>query len=201
MDDAYLPIIVFLAVLITGFLIVCYHQRRRRRLILQQRQQNSQAMVPVPIVLMGSSSPAPAVGYVAPDHEVEFLYQATGQVVDKEVCKDLLIRFRGNLELSIECVQRFVPSDHASSPPRASSTTPLRGAEEICGPVLPPTPMAPGGPACSICMEALPTDAFVPCGHRCVCTVCAQNVLKAENKVCPICRALVSSSIHIYDCA
>ena len=41
---------------------------------------------------------------------------------------------------------------------------------------------------CCICMENKSESVFVPCGHRCVCFVCGDNIIKSKNKKCPICQ-------------
>jgi len=46
---------------------------------------------------------------------------------------------------------------------------------------------------CDICMDAEPTHAFVPCGHRCVCEGCS-----GKFRECPICRQRIQSVIKIF---
>ena len=41
---------------------------------------------------------------------------------------------------------------------------------------------------CVVCLDAAPTFAVVPCGHRCLCSRCVVQVL-ATTRVCPLCRA------------
>jgi len=42
---------------------------------------------------------------------------------------------------------------------------------------------------CCVCMEAEKTHSFIPCGHRCVCQTCADNIM-ATTKECPACRTV-----------
>ena len=49
-------------------------------------------------------------------------------------------------------------------------------------------------PTCAVCWERPPVMALHPCGHRCMCEQCAQQVA-----VCPICRAAVSGRLRVFD--
>jgi len=49
---------------------------------------------------------------------------------------------------------------------------------------------------CVVCMEDIPTHAFIPCGHRCVCEDCSETLVKAGK--CPICQAPTTTCIRIY---
>ena len=51
-------------------------------------------------------------------------------------------------------------------------------------------------PMCAVCLERQSTIAASPCGHRCLCTVCAPQFIGA---VCPICRGPVASVLAIFD--
>lgn len=46
---------------------------------------------------------------------------------------------------------------------------------------------------CKICFTAEICKLFFPCGHLIACTECAKYI-----KTCPICRALITRTIHIY---
>lgn len=46
---------------------------------------------------------------------------------------------------------------------------------------------------CVVCMDAEPTHALIPCGHRCVCGSCARRL-----DSCPLCRKRSTSSLRIY---
>ncbi|KAF5195190.1 RING/U-box superfamily protein [Thalictrum thalictroides] len=44
------------------------------------------------------------------------------------------------------------------------------------------------GKICAICYDEQRNCFFVPCGHCATCYECAQRIMDADNKVCPICR-------------
>jgi len=46
---------------------------------------------------------------------------------------------------------------------------------------------------CVICFENPKTHAFIPCGHRCVCDTCQQEIIQ-----CPLCRLYVEKAVKIY---
>ena len=47
---------------------------------------------------------------------------------------------------------------------------------------------------CVICMEAAPTHAAVPCGHRCLCAQCSATL----QPCCPICRCEATMFMRVY---
>lgn len=49
---------------------------------------------------------------------------------------------------------------------------------------------------CSICFDRVKTHTFLPCGHFCSCSTCADRIMQSDRK-CPICRAQ-SSITRIY---
>jgi len=51
---------------------------------------------------------------------------------------------------------------------------------------------------CVICLSVPKTHAFVPCGHRCVCLPCGNDVLKQASPFCPICRAEAKHLLQIF---
>lgn len=55
---------------------------------------------------------------------------------------------------------------------------------------------------CTICMDAPPVMAFVPCGHRCICASCADglkaSVAPREPK-CPFCRTEAFMIMKVFD--
>jgi len=53
---------------------------------------------------------------------------------------------------------------------------------------------------CVICMSEKKTNLFVPCGHRCVCENCAQIIIDGTDAKCPICRAVPSTHVKMFDC-
>ena len=55
-------------------------------------------------------------------------------------------------------------------------------------------------PECVICLGERPTHAFVPCGHRCICSECSEIGLQAGGiRTCAVCRAEVASIIRVWD--
>lgn len=68
-----------------------------------------------------------------------------------------------------------------------------------------PSPPASDAPAatpdvadCVICCDAPTTHAITPCGHKCLCKACAQEVTRRAVSQCPVCRVAVSSVLQIY---
>jgi len=51
---------------------------------------------------------------------------------------------------------------------------------------------------CCVCQCEPKSHALVPCGHKCVCKECAEEVMKKLKK-CPLCRQEVVTFIHIYE--
>eukprot|EP00056_Hartaetosiga_gracilis_P018289 m.10404 g.10404 ORF g.10404 m.10404 type:complete len:96 (+) comp6593_c1_seq1:2-289(+) len=49
---------------------------------------------------------------------------------------------------------------------------------------------------CVICLSAPATNAFLPCGHKCVCAKDA--TLLPVDSPCPICRAPIQSNVRIF---
>jgi hypothetical protein len=69
-----------------------------------------------------------------------------------------------------------------------------------------PAVVSPAAPAavsrtCLVCFEETDDDllAIIPCGHRCVCNVCAP-ILVINRKRCPVCRGKITRCIRIFDC-
>jgi hypothetical protein len=57
---------------------------------------------------------------------------------------------------------------------------------------------------CVVCkVEENPKVAFLPCGHRCVCSECALSVMDANagraGGKCPVCRKTTERFVTIYD--
>ncbi len=52
---------------------------------------------------------------------------------------------------------------------------------------------------CSVCLAAKKTHAFDPCGHRCVCGECAEQILAQSDPQCPICRTATTKCMRIWD--
>lgn len=52
---------------------------------------------------------------------------------------------------------------------------------------------------CVVCLAANRTHAFVPCGHRCCCIACAEQLLSSKNNCCPMCRQTVDACMQIFN--
>ena len=50
--------------------------------------------------------------------------------------------------------------------------------------------------SCKLCMENDISVVFLPCGHLCCCSRCAN--LPAVNKNCPICRAVIANKVRVF---
>ncbi len=50
---------------------------------------------------------------------------------------------------------------------------------------------------CVVCLKREKTNAFVPCGHMCVCDECGPIIMETSRK-CPICSGNSSMQLHIY---
>ena len=57
---------------------------------------------------------------------------------------------------------------------------------------------------CCICYNNIAVNellAFVPCGHRCVCSECVKKIVSGNitKRKCPLCREKVKQAIVVYD--
>jgi len=59
-------------------------------------------------------------------------------------------------------------------------------------------PPSDGANECIVCMDAAPTHAFIPCGHRCVCLACSETIMSTSPRRCPVCRADATMAVLIY---
>mmetsp|Transcript_22636 Transcript_22636/g.57698 ORF Transcript_22636/g.57698 Transcript_22636/m.57698 type:complete len:158 (+) Transcript_22636:327-800(+) len=50
---------------------------------------------------------------------------------------------------------------------------------------------------CSVCFENESSTVLLPCGHLCVCEICAQKLLE-ERPTCPICRKHIEGMNRVY---
>jgi hypothetical protein len=48
---------------------------------------------------------------------------------------------------------------------------------------------------CAICMDEVPVNTVLPCGHRCLCVKCAWELLN-EKRQCPVCQGRLISIRH-----
>lgn len=55
-----------------------------------------------------------------------------------------------------------------------------------------------GQDKCCVCMDAPKNTAFIPCGHRCACAKCAEN-MRSVSRRCPVCRQDIQSAQRIFD--
>ena len=51
---------------------------------------------------------------------------------------------------------------------------------------------------CVICMERPKTHMLSPCGHKCLCEVCSQDLMARRNP-CPMCRGPPDSCTRVWD--
>ena len=53
---------------------------------------------------------------------------------------------------------------------------------------------------CVVCRDATKSEAFVPCGHICVCEACYDRVARerAGSFICPTCRREVCFAVRVY---
>lgn len=56
----------------------------------------------------------------------------------------------------------------------------------------------PEGQLCVVCLTRRNQSAFIPCGHKVCCQLCALAVERAREATCPICRQGISGSVRIY---
>lgn len=56
--------------------------------------------------------------------------------------------------------------------------------------------------ACTICSQRLSSYACVPCGHRCMCGICAENSYNelTTHTACPECGQDVNQLVLVLDC-
>ena len=52
--------------------------------------------------------------------------------------------------------------------------------------------------SCVICLAETRTHAVIPCGHRCLCTQCAQRI-GSGSTTCPICQSRFDLIVQIFD--
>jgi hypothetical protein len=50
---------------------------------------------------------------------------------------------------------------------------------------------------CCVCMEGRKSHSFVPCGHLCVCSGCADGIMSAS-KECPMCRQVSMLCMRVF---
>jgi hypothetical protein len=51
---------------------------------------------------------------------------------------------------------------------------------------------------CVVCFDAPKEYAIVPCGHQCVCAMCAEQLTKTRTPMCPVCRGPIRESMKVF---
>ena len=51
---------------------------------------------------------------------------------------------------------------------------------------------------CGVCLCERKTHMFTPCGHKCVCEGCADELLRRGDR-CPVCRAALEGAVRVFD--
>jgi hypothetical protein len=51
---------------------------------------------------------------------------------------------------------------------------------------------------CVICRDSKKSEAFVPCGHVCVCKPCYDRLAGRASVICPACRQEVRFTMRVY---
>ncbi len=64
-----------------------------------------------------------------------------------------------------------------------------------------PPPPVHEKPVCVMCMSEPPSHAFIPCGHKQLCRVCAEDdsIVAALGQKCPVCRRDFQCIVQIFD--
>ncbi|XP_024398250.1 E3 ubiquitin-protein ligase SPL2 isoform X2 [Physcomitrium patens] len=57
----------------------------------------------------------------------------------------------------------------------------------------------PEGELCVVCLLRRRRSAFIHCGHRVCCIVCARRVQQGADPRCPVCRQIVTSTMTVFD--
>lgn len=59
----------------------------------------------------------------------------------------------------------------------------------------PPDILSPADERCVICLDNRREAAFLPCGHRCICSICGDDY---DDTICPLCRYPYKDISKIY---
>jgi hypothetical protein len=54
------------------------------------------------------------------------------------------------------------------------------------------------GASCVVCDDEAATHAFIPCGHKCVCSTDAAEMIR-RGMPCPMCRSPAERAVHIFE--
>lgn len=143
--------------------------------------------VPAPVGDLPPLSPHEAVPPIARARQPwEWLLQPAVQVATILACSiGVAAWLCGRAIITLFKVAKASPSHLGAGAERLT--------QAVCGESAPR--VAPQGDesCCVVCMDAEPTHAMVPCGHRCVCGRCARRL-----DSCPLCRKRCSSSLRIF---
>ena len=75
--------------------------------------------------------------------------------------------------------------------PSSQAVLALADAGDITGRAAVPESTVGGETTCIVCMARPKSHIAVPCGHQCVCGVCAERM-----QDCPYCRAPAQQWVH-----
>ena len=81
--------------------------------------------------------------------------------------------------------------DGGAARPSSPAVLALADASDITGRAAVPESTIGGETTCIVCMARPKSHIAVPCGHLCVCGVCAERM-----QDCPYCRASVQQWVH-----
>jgi hypothetical protein len=81
--------------------------------------------------------------------------------------------------------------DGGAAVPSAQPVLTLAEAGDITGRIPVPESTIGGETTCIVCMAHPKSHIAVPCGHQCVCSICAERM-----QDCPYCRAPVQQWMH-----
>jgi hypothetical protein len=51
---------------------------------------------------------------------------------------------------------------------------------------------------CVLCLDAPKDHIITPCGHQCVCGVCAEKLKRVKRPTCPICREPIAATFKVF---
>ncbi|OQR91861.1 hypothetical protein ACHHYP_20165 [Achlya hypogyna] len=94
-----------------------------------------------------------------------------------------------------------VPDEVVPSDAPVPSAPMLSPVVEVAAASAPPLEAAAGGTReCVVCFDGPQSAVCVPCGHNAVCMRCADYILAAPARPCPVCRSPVREIIRLYQC-
>ena len=82
------------------------------------------------------------------------------------------------------------------APPPVGDHPPAAAAE---APLPPPPPVLK---ECCVCLSGMPTSELLvigPCGHRCLCSECWQNLQPPAARRCSICSVVATTAMRVYE--